>query len=521
MLYLRKRKIALKKGLMLVSLFFLSVAVLQLKTIFCSFLPFKSSVNHAADIGIVILVCLITYKPIEQFINYLFREFFFKKGMGFHDHLIHSTNHSTSCVDLKQFSNLLVNTMSDLLHVKYVSFLIFDHSSKEYSAGALTGFHFRETRKIRLEKDSPLIGKLLEAEYPVLRYDILKRVSWPEASRLNSNFELLRAQVVIPIIHHKEIIGLITLSSKPSHLPYLPHELKLFHDFSNRISSSLENAIRFNDMKMRYEELKDFQSRLVHSNKFSAIEQLATGIAHEIHNPLTIISGKAQMLLLNRDKNFLTAKAEEDLKMIVQQTTRAAEITRKLLVFSKSSPEQKVTLNFREIIEDTFELISYQTSIDHIRIVKEISTNLPVVKGHVEEFREIFLNLFLNAVQSVERDGLIKVSVDYSERDFSVDIKVEDSGCGIRKEHLSSVFDPFFTTKQNSLGLGLFVTQRIVQKNNGYVTIESEAEKGTQVTISLPIAESSVKQDSYREPIFDEKINFEGVYSDKARKEEN
>ncbi|MBI4972173.1 MAG: GAF domain-containing protein [Candidatus Omnitrophica bacterium] len=520
MLYLRKRKIALKKGLMLLALFFLSVAILQIKTICFSFLPIKSSVNHAADVGIVILVCLITYKPIEQFVNYLFREFFFKKGIGFHTQLIHSTNHLVSCLDLKEFSNFLVNTLSDLLHVKYVAFLIYDQKQKEFVPGALAGFNFRETRKIRFEKDSPLINKLRESSFPVLRFDVLKRVSWPEASRFNTDFELLRAQVVIPVFYGEEVIGFITLSSKPSHLPYLPHELKLLHDFSGRISFGLENAIRFNEMKQRYEELKDFQSRLVHSNKFSAIEQLATGIAHEIHNPLTIISGKAQMLLLNRDKNFLTAKAEEDLKMIVQQTTRAAEITRKLLVFSKSSPEQKAPLSFREIIDDTFELISYQTSIDHVRIIKEISPNLPAIKGHVEEFREVFLNLILNAVQSVERDGVIKVLVDYSERDQSIEIKVEDSGCGIKKEHLSSVFDPFFTTKQNSLGLGLFVTQRVVQRNGGYITIESEAYKGTEVTILLPVPETNEKQPIFSTPVFDEKVSYQGAYIDQNQSKE-
>ena len=506
MLYLRKRKIALKKGLMLLSLFFVSVAVLQIKLLVLSFLPFKSSVNHSADIGIVILVCLIAYKPIEHFVNFLFREFFFKKGIGFHSQLLHSTNHLVSCLDLKEFSNFLVNTLSDLLQVKYVAVLIYDHNRKEYVPGALAGFNFRETRKIKLDSDSPLVEKLRSESFPLLRYDVLKTMSWPQASRMNSDFELLRAQVVIPITHSKQVIGVITLSSKPSHLPFLPHELKLFRDFTKRISSGLDNVIRYNDLKLRFEELKDFQSRLLQSNKFSAIEQLATGIAHEIHNPLTIISGKAQMLLLNKDKNFLTTKAEEDLKAIVQQTTRASEITRKLLVFSKTSPEQKEVISFKHVIEDTLELIAYQTSLEHVQVFKEISSFLPEMKGHVEEFREIFLNLFLNAIQSCEKDGYIRVHVDYSARDKSVEIRVEDSGCGIQKEHLANVFDPFFTTKQNSLGLGLFVTQRIIQRNGGYISIASEPYKGTQVTIILPVPESNETDAVYREPAFDEKV---------------
>ena len=508
MLYLRKRKIALKKGLMLITLFFLSVTILQIKSIVFSFLPSRFSANQNADIGIAILVCLIAYKPIEQFINYLFREIFFKGGMGFHSQLLNSANHLIACLDLKEFSNLLSNTFSDLLHVKYVAFLHYDRMRNEFIPRALSGFNLREVRKICLSADSPIIETLRRVKFPILRYDILKTLSWPEASRMNSDFEMLRAQVVIPIFCANEVIGLISLSSKPSHISYLHSELKLFNDFSRRISSALENITRYDELKRRFEDLKDFQTRLLQSNKFSAIEQLATGISHEIHNPLTIISGKAQMLLLNQDKNFLNTKAKEDLKIIVQQTGRAAEITRKLLLFSKTSPERKEPILFKEVIDDTFELIAYQTSMEHIEILKDVSANLPLLKGHVEEYREIFLNLFLNAVQSVEKDGSIRVSVDFSERDKTIQIQVEDSGCGISKEHLANVFDPFFTTKQNSIGLGLFVTQRIVQRNGGSISIESEPFKGTRVTIMFSIPESQDKDEVFQQSIvYDEKAS--------------
>ncbi|MBI4398995.1 MAG: hypothetical protein HY586_07690 [Candidatus Omnitrophica bacterium] len=490
MLYLRKRKIALKKGMMLAGFFAVAVAALEIKDVITFFLPLKFLTSRIFDIALVILTCLISYKPLEQLIHYLFREWLFKKGVGYQVQLFHSAGHLISCLDLREFSNLVVNTFCDLLHVKYVAFLILDSARKEFVPGTLTGFHFREIRNIQLGVNSPLIEYVRGMERPILRYDALKVLSWTDASKLSTDFELLRAQAVIPVYgdHPKrELLGIITLSSKPTHLAYLPHELKLFHDFSNKIGQALENAIRYNEIKFHYEELKDFQSRLVQVNKFSAIEQLATGIAHEIHNPLTIISGKAQMLLLNKDKNLLTSKAEEDLKLIVQQTSRAAEITRKLLMFSKPSPERKETLSFKNIIDDTFSLISYQTSIEHIEIIKELDPKIPEFKGYVEEFREIFLNLFLNAIQSVDKFGTVRVLVQYMEGTQCLNIQVEDSGCGIKEEHLANVFDPFFTTKQNSLGLGLFVTQRIIQRNGGSIHIESEPTQGTRVSFTLPM----------------------------------
>jgi len=488
MLYLRKRKIALKKILHLVGLFCLSISVLQVKDIFFSFLPFNVTSNYSSNIGLVIIICLIGYKPLDRFLNFVFREYFFKKRVGYHFSLMQTVKHLSACLDLKEFSNLIVNTFCDLLEVKYATFFVYDKEEEKFVSGSMHGFDLKNTKKVVFSREAPLIKILSKLRFPILRGEILKKLNWPEASQLNSDLELLRAQIVIPLVRANKVIAFISLSSKPSHMPYFPHELRLFNDFVSQISIALENAIKYQALKLKFDVLEDCQSDLMQSNKFSAIEYLANGIAHEIHNPLTIISGKAQMLLLSKDKNILTEKTEEDLRNIVQQTKRAADITRKLLVFSKQSPEYKELISFSQIIDDTLELISYQTSLDQIKIDKRVSHNVPPYRGSISEFREVFLNLILNSVQSVEREGNISIWVaDLEEENGLIEITVEDNGCGISKENVSSIFDPFYTTKQNGLGLGLFVTQRIVQRNGGFIRVSSELGQGTCVTIRLPI----------------------------------
>ncbi len=515
MLYLRKRKIALKKGMKLISLFFLSIAILQLKNIVFTFLPVKPSLQFASDVGLIIIVCIIAYKPLDHFLNFVFREFIFKEKVGFQSILINSIEDLNASLDLREFSNLLVNTFYDLFNVKHVAFLVKDEGLRKFVPRSLVGFNLNDSKKIKIDTNSKLVEELENSRFPILRDNTLKSMNWPEASQLNSDFELLRAQLIIPILDKGELKAFISVSSKPSHTPFFHNELRLFNDFAMKLNTSLQNAIKYEHIRSQYEELKEFQSHIMHSNKFSAMEQLATGIAHEIHNPLTIISGKAQMLLLNKGKNFLTQKSEEDLKGIVEQTTRAADITRKLLLFSRTSPEHEEQIPFETIIDDTFELISYQTSLEKINIQKEIDSDLPKFKGHLDEFREVFLNLILNAVQSVEQEGEITVILKHDAAEGILEIRVEDTGCGIEDQVISNVFDAFYTTKHNSLGLGLFVVQRIIQRNKGGISIESDPSRGTCVSIRLPMmieVENEMVQDEA-----DSRNDLESVVLDQGK----
>ena len=243
------------------------------------------------------------------------------------------------------------------------------------------------------------------------------------------------------------------------------------------------------ELKRANQELGQVQTELIQSTRLSAIEQLATGLAHEIHNPLTIISGKAQVLLLKKDKKGYDEKVEEVLKTIVKQTKRAADITRKLLMFSQGKGSTREAISFEAMVNDTVALVSYQTALDDVRIVKQIDHNLPVFYGNPSAFREIFLNLFLNAVQAVSKSGVIQISVRYKSMDRTIEIRVSDTGAGIQPEYLNQVFNPFFTTRQEGTGLGLFVTQQIVHRYNGSIHVESKVGEGTIVIVELPIDE--------------------------------
>ena len=242
----------------------------------------------------------------------------------------------------------------------------------------------------------------------------------------------------------------------------------------------------FEELRGSNQELMKIQSNFLQSNQHSAIAQLASGIAHEIHNPLTIISGKAQILLLKRDKMTYDEQVEEVLKTIVKQTKRAADITRKLLMFSDSHQSVKEPIDLETVVNDTVALLSYQVSLDQIQVIKRFEHPIPRWLGNVAELREAFLNLFLNAVQAVGTKGIVQVTVRYRKEDRVIELRISDTGPGILESDLPKVFHPFFTTRQEAAGLGLFVTQQIVHKYNGLIRAESKIGEGAAFVVELP-----------------------------------
>jgi signal transduction histidine kinase len=235
--------------------------------------------------------------------------------------------------------------------------------------------------------------------------------------------------------------------------------------------------------------LANIQADLLRSSQRSAIEHLATGIAHEIHNPLTIISGKAQILLLKRDQKSYDAQVEEVLKTIVKQTRRAADITRKLLMFSETQKSAKEWIDLETVVNDTIALLSYQVSLDQIQVIKRFEHPMPRFWGNVSELREVFLNLFLNAVEAIGKKGTVEVSGRYRDADKVFEFCVSDTGPGIPESDFPKLFHPFFTTRPEGVGLGLFVTQQIVHGYQGSIRAENRAPQGITFVVELSAEE--------------------------------
>ena len=236
--------------------------------------------------------------------------------------------------------------------------------------------------------------------------------------------------------------------------------------------------------RIRVEETlrKSEQLRTV-SEKLAAVGRLAAGVAHEINNPLTGILTFAHLL---KDKEDRDDQDKQDLDLIVRETTRASEIVRGLLDFAREKAAMKEPLDVNTVIRRTIQLLGNQKAFRHVAVEERLYQGLLEVDGDVNQLQQVLLNLCLNACEAMPQGGTLTIST--SAGDGKVLVKVADTGCGIKPEHLDQIFEPFFTTKPvgHGTGLGLSVSYGIVQGHGGTMEVESVEGKGTKFRVILP-----------------------------------
>jgi len=438
------------------------------------------------------VICLLLYKPLDIAVTQLFKNYFNRKKTFRQMTLMNLAEELALVLDLQELANLIVNSFGEVLQLKTVALVVPSRMRSDFEIASAFGWNVSDYRKVRIPDKSALVSLVRKnGPHVQVRERAVRMLSWQDANKLTQDFDALRAGWVIPLYVKDELTGLIAFSSFVPDASFDEADFQFFREFSRSVAKCIYNALSVQELKIANDELQDIQSQLIQSTKIKAIEQLATGIAHEIHNPLTIISGKAQVLLLKKDRSALDQQVEEVLKTIVKQTKRAADITRKLLMFSQGSGAPKESLKLEQILEDTIALVSYQTSLDGIEVTKSIGGGIPQFYANVHELREVFLNLILNAVQSIGSQGRIHVEMSYQAPDEIISIQISDTGPGIDQEHIDKLFNPFFTTRHDAVGLGLFVTKQIVHRYGGSIRVESQKGSGSLFTVRFPYSEAS------------------------------
>lgn len=236
-------------------------------------------------------------------------------------------------------------------------------------------------------------------------------------------------------------------------------------------------------------ELKEAQDHLLRSEKLSSLGKMAAGIAHEINNPLTSILINSHLIAekLTEDER---PKFEENLQLIIDETTRSSAIVKGLLEFSRQTPPEKKPADLNEVIEETLVLLRSQILAHNVEIEKDLDRNLPQITIDASKIKQVFTNIILNALDAMAGGGTLRISSRYAVKRDCVEASFRDTGHGISPEDISKLFDPFFTTKGiKGTGLGLSVSYGIIDQHSGEIDIQSELGKGTTVNICLPLSE--------------------------------
>jgi signal transduction histidine kinase len=228
-------------------------------------------------------------------------------------------------------------------------------------------------------------------------------------------------------------------------------------------------------------EYQALEAQLLTSEKLAAVGRLAAGLAHELGNPLGIIKSCA---------NYLKRKVEpdsdliEEAEVLASEAERCERILRQLLAFASQEQPHLNEIDLRELLEKSVNLVAYQTP-ESVSLAVSSDKELAPCYTDPDLLTQAFVNLLLNSVQAIEREGKVEVSLEQAPLD-SWCIQIRDNGCGMGRETLSRIYDPFYTTKPTGTGLGLAITQRIIQRLDGVISVKSEHGHGTEFTIILP-----------------------------------
>jgi PAS domain S-box-containing protein len=252
-------------------------------------------------------------------------------------------------------------------------------------------------------------------------------------------------------------------------------------------------------LQARGDEVKAMSQQLWQAAKLAAVGELAASIAHELNNPLAIVSLRVESLL---GQTAADDPRRRGLEIVEQEVERMANLVANLLQFSRRGQPRVSTLDVSEDLVKTLELVHHHLRTRRIKVVQEFAPDMPVIQADRQQLRQVFLNLLTNASDAMPNGGTLTVRVARGSLDGRPALALEfsDTGVGIAPENLPKVLEPFFTTKEEGkgTGLGLAICRRAVQEHSGTIQVSSELGKGTCVRITLALA-SGTNVEHYRQ----------------------
>lgn len=311
----------------------------------------------------------------------------------------------------------------------------------------------KEGRDLFNEREDEFIGKKLNklfVEYNKIE-NILKEV-------MNSHKKIINIETKFKI-KNKEIID----------VKLLAYPLRNINDDIEGVVIILEDI----------SEIKKLEKQIRRTEKLSAIGELASGVAHEIRNPMGIIKTISQTMHSETEDEEL----KEGLSIINHEINRANNVIKELLNFAKPKISNKKNIDLNKLINDIV-LITKKYAKQHNVSIEYGSKEIREILADGEKLKQAFINIIFNAIQAMPTGGELDINLTEEKSNFVVSFK--DTGIGISKEKIEKIFEPFFTTKDKGTGLGLSITHSIIEEHNGYMEINSEVDKGTEINIYLP-----------------------------------
>ena len=356
---------------------------------------------------------------------------------------------------------------------------------------------------ILIAEDDPAAARILRQILQQVGYTVTVAATGTEALRVideQGPFDLLLLDWMLPGVSGLEICHLARTRWDPLRLPILMVTAKtdpesVYAAFDAGASDYVAKPFRGAELRARIaahlrtrrmaEERRRMEAHLLERDRLSTLGLLTSGVAHDLNNPLAVISAHAQILARRAPDDATAGQLHE----ILEAVERCRRIAADLLGFARRDPVERAPVDVAEVLRATLALRRRDVEAHGIRVTLTLPDALPRVTGDAHQLQQVFLNLVVNAEQALRESGSrLEVSARADDDGESVSVRFFNDGPPIPPEVLPSIFDPFFTTKtrDEGTGLGLAICRRIVQEHGGEISVESGPD-GTAFIIRLPV----------------------------------
>ncbi len=300
------------------------------------------------------------------------------------------------------------------------------------------------------------------------------------------------------IIIGGEIAGYVEVAYKPAS----SWDRKLDHfvkTLAERVGGAIHNIELEQSLKGYYEQLEEMvenrtheleqaQEKLIRSERLAAVGELASGVGHELRNPLNVIRNCVYLINITLDSKA-ALEIEDTLRLLDLQVDISNKIVTDLLDFTRVRAPSRSIVRLNDMVQDR---IAWASMPDKVVVKYELAEDSPLLNIDAEQVGRAFTNIINNAIQSISGEGELLISTGVE--DSYGWVKFTDTGCGISPENLEKIFEPLFTTKPKGIGLGLAISKRMVEQNGGEIEVESTVGKGTTFVLRLPLIKKEVSQ---------------------------
>lgn len=394
--------------------------------------------------------------------------------------LQHAARGMTQVREVHKLARLIVRVVSRSVRVQHASLFLLDKPHNRYALEASDGpKRLALQSQYGLDPSHDLVRWLIEHQQVLNREDSAA----DRGQGIEQELTGLNASLIVPGFIERELIGFLVLGPKLSGAGYSQDDLHAFATLAHEAAMALENAQSYEELVRVNKQLKIAYERLVQQERMAAAGEFATGMAHEIKNPLASIKTFAEYLPERyqdpafRDKFFRIVQSEID---------RINTIVRELLDFAKPAPLQLKPTSLSTLLDETLTLLSNHCFKQGVAVVRQFEENGSLIQADQKQLKQVFLNLILNSLEAMPSGGRLQAQVT-QEHPETLLVRIADTGCGIQEQSQAKIFDPFFTTKERGMGLGLAIVKGIIERHSGRIAIRSHPGRGTTVELSLPL----------------------------------